>query len=205
MKKTEAIQIITRCAKEYRSGLSNQNILFLFGAETQAEYFETTFLPRHFLHLTGVVPAEGRVRSSKDFYEKCCKGKLSPEDFSFADNGTTEMKLSVLPQLMQIDRKARMVGDYDFAKSVLRTEKLAGGVRACMGFVRDTGAHPFYVPNTALREDIRDVTVSPQKRILAIFRKGIREPCYTQCCYLAKGVAWAEISLPAELVGRLSP
>jgi hypothetical protein len=200
MKKTEAIKIITDCAREYQHGLANRNILFLFGDLSAVECFETTFLPRHFLHLTGVEPVPGRVRSSTDFYDRCRKSRLSPSDFEFAPNGTTDMKLTVLPQLMQIYHTANMIGDFDFTKSLLYTEKLAGNVSACMGFVRD-GA--FYIPNTTLREDIRDLTVRPQKRILATFQKTIREPEYARLCYIAKGVDLFRIKLPGELTGRI--
>lgn len=75
------------------------------------------------------------------------------------------MKLSVLPQLMKIYRSAKMVGDYSFTKSVLYTEKLVGNITASLGFVRDD---KYYIPNTALKEDIRDITIKPHSRMLAI-------------------------------------
>ena len=186
MKKENAIKIITECAKLYNENLENKNLLFIFGAEKSPEFFEASFLPRNFLHLTGVKIFEERVGGSVDFYERCLRGKLSPSDFSFADNGTTDMKLSILPQLMKIQICAKMVGTYDFAKSVLFTEKVAGNIYACMGFVKENN---YYIPNTALREDIRDISVRPQKRILAIFKKDIPQRFYPLTpCYSAKKV-----------------
>ena len=96
------------------------------------------------------------------------------------------MKLSILPQLMKIQTCAKMVGIYDHKKSVLYTEKIAGNIYACMGFIKE---NDYYIPNTALREDIRDISVQPQKRVLAIFKKNIPQKFYDEIpCYLAKKV-----------------
>ena len=201
MKKEDAIRIMGNCARQYYENLENRNLLFLFGTPQTPQYFEATFLPRHFLHLTGVEPSTDRVNSSTDFYDRCLKGRLTPADFKLPKNGTAEMKLAVLPQLMQRFKTAKMIGDYDFTKSILYTERLAGNVSACMGFVRDD---LYYIPNTALREDIRNITKHPQKRILAVYRKSIREQKYAELCYTAKGTRLSEIQLPAELQGRIT-
>jgi len=186
MKKEQAIKIITEAAKIYNENLENKNLLFIFGVEKSPEFFETSFLPRNFLHLTGVKIIEKRIRGSVDFYEKCLKGKLSPSDFSFADNGTTDMKLSILPKLMKIQTCAKMVGIYDNTKSVLYTEKLAGNIYACMGFIKEDD---YYIPNTALREDIRNISIRPQKRVLSIFKKDIPQKIYgITPCYFAKKI-----------------
>lgn len=200
MKKDEAIRIMAECAKLYHENLENHNLLFVFGLPQAPEYFEATFLPRHFLHLTGVELSADRVKSSTDFYDRCLKGRLKPSDFNIPKNGTAEMKLSILPQLMKVYKTAKMIGDYSFTKSVLYTEKLAGNISACMGFVRDDR---FYIPNTALREDIRDVTKRPQKRILAIYRKPIREQKYIELCYVAKDVNIAELPLSEDIHGKI--
>lgn len=185
MKKDAAIKIITDCAKQYHANLEGKNLLFVFGSLQKPSTFETVFLPRNFLHLTGVEVDESRFAGSSDFYEKCLKGQLSPRDFSLANNGTTEMKLSILPQLMNIQRFAKMVGDYSFTKSMLYTEKLAGNITACLGFVRED---TYYIPNTAIKEDIRDITRRPQQRILLIYKKHIHEVQYRELCYAAKNI-----------------
>ncbi|MBR1496409.1 MAG: hypothetical protein IJ617_02145 [Oscillospiraceae bacterium] len=100
-------------------------------------------------------------------YDRCLTRSLRTSDFSIPDSGTIEMKLSVLPQMINISKTAKMIGEYSFSKSLLYTEKLAGNVTACVGFVRDDR---FYIPNTVLREDIRDITKRPQKRVLAVFK-----------------------------------
>lgn len=43
-----------------------------------------------------------------------------------------------------------------------------------------------YIPNTALKQDIRDITHSPQEPVKAIFKKYIRDDKYNQICYTAK-------------------
>ena len=191
MKKDAAIKIITDCAKQYHANLEGRNLLFVFGSSQKPSTLETVFLPRNFLHLTGVEVDENSFTGSSDFYEKCLKGQLSPSDFSLANNGTTEMKLSILPQLMNIHRFAKMVGDYSFTKSMLYTEKLAGNITACLGFVRDD---TYYIPNTAIKEDIREVTRRPQQRVLLIYKKLIHEAQYSELCYVAKGIDVEQIT-----------
>ena len=87
---------------------------------------------------------------------------------------------------MKIQTCAKMVGIYDYTKSVLYTEKIAGNVYACIGFIKENN---YYIPNTALREDIRDISIRPQKRVLAIFKKNIHEKFYCITpCYLIKKI-----------------
>ncbi len=87
---------------------------------------------------------------------------------------------------MKIDKIARMVGDYSHTKTALYTEKLTGTTSMSLGFIQDKSN--FYIPNTILKEDIRDVTLRPQKKILAIYKKNEDELKYYKCSYLAKNV-----------------
>lgn len=199
MKKEEAIKIITSCAKQYKENLENRNLLFIFKNEKGFDFFQAVFLPRNFLHLTGVEVNEKTVKST-DFYEMCLKGQLSPSLFEIASDGTTDMKLSILPQIMIIYRTAKMVGEYDYSKSLLVTEKIAGSVTACLGFVRDG---EYYIPNTALKEDIRDITLKPQQRIIAIFSKSKDAEKFTHLCYTAKGVNLDNITFPAVILDKI--
>ncbi len=68
-----------------------------------------------------------------------------------------------------------------------------------MGFVRD---NQYYIPNTALKEDIRNVTIHPQKRILAIYRKPIKDQQYVELCYVAKGIL-PEKAVPADIKDKV--
>ena len=198
MKKEEAIKIMSDCAKRYHDNLEGNNVLFLYGSPQCPEYFEVSFLPRNFLHLTGVELTGSRFTSSVDFYDRCLKGRLNSSDFTMPPRGMAEVKLTVLPQLMSIHKTAKMVGDYNGTKPVLVTDKLAGNVFACMGFVLDK---QYYMPNTALKNDIRDL-VGQHKRVIATFRKPIRSTAYTELCYVAKGIDLTKASLPEVVAYR---
>jgi hypothetical protein len=115
--------------------------------------------------------------------------RLSPDHILFADDGTTPLKLEDLPTLMKIHRTAKMVGNYDASRAFLYTEKIVGGVFASLGFVRDKNYpdNRFYVPNTAIKGDIRNLTVQPVQRIMAILSKPMSSKDYMHLVYLAKG------------------
>ena len=109
----------------------------------------------------------------------CIAHKLSPKAFEFAPDGTTQLKLEVLPQLMRKDLSAKMIGDIDSQTPKLYTEKLVGNIRACMGLVNDSST---YVPNTVLNRDMRDIT-SNRAQIVAVFRKSTEENQYSEVTY----------------------
>jgi hypothetical protein len=115
----------------------------------------------------------------------CLDGRLSPSQFEFRNDGTTLLKLAVLEPLMNMGEYPRMIGQFAGNRPSLITDQLAGTVHACMGFVQEDGV---YVPNTALREDTRDV-VKGTNRIIAIMRKEMNEPHYTTVTSRAKGSA----------------
>ena len=108
---------------------------------------------------------------------------MSIGDFEFRDDGTTEMKLSVLPEVIKIHTSSRMTGEFTRTGIQLYTERIAGGTKGCMGFVKDKN---YYAPNTVLKEDIRDITRSPQYRIVATFIKKIKDEKYDLLSYTAK-------------------
>ena len=197
MKKEEAIKIMSECAKRYHDNLEGKNVLFLFGSPQCPEFFEVTFLPRNFQHLTGV-ELMGRITSSVDFYDRCRKERLNTSDFAMPPRGMAEVKLTVLPQLMSIHKSARMVGDYNNSKPVLYTEKLAGNITACMGFIH---GNKYYMPNTALKNDIRDI-VGQQKRVIATFRKSVKALTYAELCYAAKGIDLSVVPFPDVVTYR---
>ena len=205
MRKREAIGIITTCAAMYDKNLVNRNFLFVYGSEEQPFYMETVFLPRHFLHLTGVKLPEDKgndpelAQSSVDFYQRALKHRLRESDFVMSNDGTVEMKLSVLTSLMNIHKVSKMVGTYDSSKALLSTEKLAGTVTACMGFVREKSSG-YFVPNTALREDIRNITLRPQEKVLCVLQKEVKDATYTAICYKAKTVQLKDIPFSEKVV-----
>ncbi len=197
--KAEAIKIVTSCAEKYRDELAGRSLLLICqDKHKHTSCIELTFTPRNFLHLTGLkVQRHGDdPLTAAVFYTRCLEHKLSPSDFSFSEDGTTQMKLAVLPLVISKNLSANMVGDYNSSKPKLYTEKLVGGVKACVGFVIDETSGSF-VPNTVLKEDIRD-NVHSAVRIAAIYRKKLDESQYTEMTYQAKKLDWSTITLPEE-------
>ena len=186
MQKKDIIRLVVSGAEEYHTHLENRNLMFFFGSPDAPETMEAVFHPRNFLHLTGLRLYPNRIRSSTEFYNRCLRHRLSPDDFFLPEDGTAEMKLQILPGIVKIHQSAKMAGEYESTKIFLYTEKLVGNVSTCLGFTKDG---QYYIPNTALREDIRNVTRRPALRMLAILRKPIREPAYREICYQAKGIA----------------
>lgn len=184
MDKDNALKIIVTCAKIYKENLLNKNVLFVYGSLANINYIETLFLQRHFLHLTGVHVQSKRL-SSTEFFSMSINNRLRTSDFELPKDGTADLKLAILPALMIIHKTAKMIGEYDNSKTLLFTAKIIGNVTACIGFVPE---NRFYVPNTALKEDIRNVTSLPQLRILASYRKNVKDTNYHDLCYIAKGI-----------------
>ena len=136
-----------------------------------------------------------------DFYNRCLSHKLSPKDFEFSDDETTHMKLSVLPYVINKNLNANMIGTYNLNKPNLYTDKIAGGIKACMGFVIDEN-HNSYVPNTLLKEDIRHI-VNNYARVILVFRKDIHEDNYKELTYRVKNVTWDKVKIPEDIASLL--
>lgn len=102
-------------------------------------------------------------------------------DFEFAKDGTTLLKLEVLPRLISKNLSATMIGDYNSRNPKPVTGKLAGSTAACIGFVT-TGPADRYVTNTVLKIDIRDY-INNQVRVLAVYRKSMDADLYEEATY----------------------
>ena len=203
MKKMDTISKIVSCAIAYRDNLVNRNFLFVIGMENTIEYFETIFLPRHFMHLTGIVCTDAELKSV-DFYNMCITGKLPFSAIELNKDGTTRMKLLVLSQLMCIHKTARMAGDFRGASVKLQTSKVAGTTVACMGFVQESEYSNLYVPNTVLNIDTRKAAQRPIKRVMTVFEKEKDASSYSLCTYTAKGLALDDILKNHELAAKIS-
>ena len=180
--KQQAVAIISSCAEMYKNNLDGNMLLYiLMDKHKRISTLEVCFYPYNFLHLTGIKLKEHT--SATDFYEKCLEHKLSTNDFSFAKDGTTQLKLQVLPQLLTPNTSSKMAGEYNNYAPRLYTEKLAGGVKACLGFVKAN--HGKYVPNTILNVDIRTVAKLPLQ-VIATYRKKQSDYTYSELVYKAK-------------------
>ena len=156
--------------------------LFVTAGESKADYFEALFRPENFLHLTGV---KTNLEASLFLYTAISR-KLSPSSIAFDFKGTARIKLEILPRLMSIHILARMVGDYDNTKPLLIADKFAGTVTMAMGFANING---LYIPNTALKLDVRDITLNATRRkVAAVFVKPRGDDLYKRLTYIAKGM-----------------
>lgn len=183
MSKQEALNIILNCSKMYQENLENKNILYIIQDKLgKISYLETTFLSRNFLHLTGVKILNSKIKSSTDFYNFCLKKQLSISDFKFNSNGTTTKKLNILQSIMQIHKNAKIIGKYNKLKKYLSTEILIGGINACIGCIKQKN---YYIPNTVLKEDIRNI-VEEQYKVIFILRKEVKDKKYNEITYRNK-------------------
>ena len=172
MDKRRAIQIMTKAAQLYKENLEDQKVLFLYGLPREVKKqlqekgkilssvhgYEVAFHRYNFLHLTGVRLNKKTTASAIHFYQKCLDKRLTENDFSFA------------------------IGEFTDRGPKLFTEKAAGNVCGCIGFVQDKNTK-LNVPNTLLKKDIRDVTAQPTYKVFAVISKHYTEDRYS---YLAK-------------------
>lgn len=198
MEKKEALQALFTSAELYHRNFENRNLLIIGASSSlnSISAMEASFRDVNFLHLTGVRLEAKRRLSAGRFFALCLQKRLSPHDFQFAGNGTTEQKLSILPTLFASGNlSANMLGDYHDRRPALITDKLVGNIRCCIGFVYNDGLHT-YVPNTVLNTDMRD-SIQNKQRILAIYRKPRSEVRYSELIYQAKKIDWSRVRLPA--------
>ncbi len=107
----------------------------------------------------------------------------------------------VLPSLFDLRSGFKMIGEYNYSKKFLYTEKLCGGVHGCIGFVPDKGS-PYFVPDTSLQEDIRNLIVQPYK-IIAILEKPITDKLYSTITDKKKGIYLVESDFVQPLKGKM--
>lgn len=88
---------------------------------------------------------------------------------------------------MGIKRNVTMIGDFTDRGPKLFTEKAAGNVCGCIGFVKDRNTR-LNVPNTLLKKDIRDVIVSPVQKVYAVLSKSYTAEKYSILEKVDKGM-----------------
>ncbi len=197
MKKEDAFKLLLQSVDLYERNLKNKNLLFLCMDKHNTLYaIETLFLRSNFLHLTGVKFKPGKALHANEFYSRCLDRRLRMDDFEFDTKGTTQMKLSVLPQLFQKNLGAIMAGNFTPQGVLLSTEKLIGNERAVLGFVFDPKRNAF-LPNTSLKGDVRNY-VDQHLRIIATYRKPAAESTYQEIVYESKTVNREALVFPKE-------
>lgn len=201
MDKSEAISIINRCAKTYKKYLDGKQVVFVYrDANNHSGYTEVKFRSYNFLHFTGVTLRKGL--NANDFYRFALNNRLSERDFSFKNSHTTELKLKVLDSIMNIDTKARMIGNYIGPHLELYTEKVTGTTTACLGLIEKDDC---YIPNSVLSEDIRSIVPKPPGKIYAIFKKNTSSTLYTQLTYKSQNMKITKKCLPKSLADHIEP
>lgn len=183
--KKEIINIISKSQKEFDENLKNKNVMFVYeDNKGNVDKVEVVLPVSCFYHLTGVMAydKDNKLINSYKFYNLLNKNRISSMNIKIK-NKTTYYKLNVLPQLMKIDRNANMIGEFVGNNLYLRTEKVAGNVNACMGFIKNTKLESVYIPNTILKEDIRKIT-SNRNKIVGIMKKDINDELYEEITYL---------------------
>lgn len=182
----QILSIVSKCVEEYDNNLINKKVMLILENKDKTIGKEEVYFPKSsFYHLTDtrIKEKNGRELNSYEVYDKIRDNKITLNQYIIeSKDKTTDLKLQVLPQLMRIDRMANMLGDFTNYNMFLQTEKIAGSVNACMGFIKDTKLNT-YVPNTALKKDIRDIT-NNRSKIIAILKKDITENLYRNITYL---------------------
>lgn len=205
---------MTRAVTLYHA--KDQKVIFLYGVpakvrkQLQAEGgkllsikgYEVAFHRYNFLHLTGVRLNSSSVASAIHFFEKCMDNRLTPEDFSFAKDGSTVQKLDILENMMGIKRSVTMIGDFMGGGPKLFAEKAAGNVCGYIGFVKDWNTR-LNVPNTLLKKDIRDVTVSPVQKVYAVLSKNYTAEKYSVLEKVDKGIDIEKCFFTEEIEKKL--
>lgn len=149
--------------------------------------YEVAFHRCNFLHLTGVRLNKGTTVSAIHFYQKCIDKRLTENDFTFANDGSTGQKLDILESMMQIKKNVTMIGEFTDRGPKLFAEKAAGNVCGCIGFAQDRNTK-LNVPNTLLKKDIRDVTAQPVYKVFAVISKHYTDDKYSQVAKLDRNI-----------------
>ena len=199
MTKKEAISIISKCATLYAANLCDRQLAFVYrDGNNQTGFVEVTFRSNNFMHFTGI-DTKNHIKANA-FYRDALDKRLKESTIQFKSNHTTELKLQILQNIMNIPFTARMIGNYTGAHLDLYTEKVAGTTTACLGLILRENE---YIPNTILKEDIRNITPKPPGKIFAIFRKPIRQDTYTELTFRNGSIDITKKCLPPDLLKKV--
>lgn len=201
MEKREIIKIIENCAIKYKNNLSNKNLLFVYYDKNIIKYIETKFLPSNFLHLTGIKYERESNNNAIKFYKDILDKKVSLKNLKIVNEGIIKLKLNILNMILDINYSAKMIGEFNSNfKKLLRTEKIIGTNVYSMGFVK---VGDYYIPNTTLKEDIRNIT-NKTNRVIAIFSKEINEKQYSKLTYINKKTELVQIFKNKEIISKIN-
>lgn len=179
LNKKDVLKTIISSAKLYKKNLENKNLLIVSRRKSQPfKFWELKFEKKQFKHLIGI----DTTLSSTHFYKKALSGKLSVNDFELRTDGTTELKLLVLPSLMDFKDHVRMIGEFEDCSPKLFTEVLAGNIQGALGFVHDNKDE--LVPNTCLKCNTNHR--ADAERIVLILSRNLSDTDYSNIEYIAQ-------------------
>lgn len=184
--------ILLKCAEIYRNELLNTNLLFIYinRITKKYEYIETTYLDRNFKHLTGIQYlnknkniADNSLDSATHFFNLAVCKRLDIKKCYYKFDGTTKLKLQILPMVMNVKKNARMIGDYNEGRMHIMADKMCGTNSMTLAFINDRVYG--YCPSSSLCEDIRKM-VTQYHSISAIFQKNMDVEKYDRLCFKNK-------------------
>ena len=203
----EVRSLLFRCAKEYKIKLCDRQFLIIFKKSSESDiygFFEAKFKAGNFQHLSGIEhPSDKKnIQSSAGFFRKCYSNKLSNSEIVFKKDGTTRLKLKVLPYAMDFVKLAKMVGIPDDKTAELDVSFMSGGIKYCLGFRKDEDSDT-YIPVTLLDRDIRTICTDTYQ-ILGIMEKACGDQnSYNRIRYTAKNIDLSKLNLPDEIKNRI--
>ena len=193
--KLQVLQIITKCAKEYKQVLLGRHFLIVYQKSGQVLYKCISFRDYNYLHLTGVKTK----LSARKFFERASSDRLSINDFTVDNYGKVQQKINVLPYLSQLLYNNCMIGDFINSGVWIQADYFVGDTRAVIsvGFQQKGELD---IPVTLYKKKKKKLS-APTCKVLAIFSKMYNEDKYSNCTYLSKGQVISKF--PTEIVQRL--
>lgn len=106
--KTKAVSLAIDYSHLYQRELNNKTLLFICtDKHNKTIPYEFSFRERNYMHLTGLVPvfykdANNHLHklTANEFYNRCISNILTENQFEFKKDGTTPLKLKLLPQIL---------------------------------------------------------------------------------------------------------
>ena len=101
MTKKEAISIISKCVTLYAANLCDQQLAFFYrDGNNQTGFVEVTFGFNNFMHFTGI-DTKKHIKANA-FYRDSLDKRPKESAIQFKNNHTTELKLQILQNIMNI-------------------------------------------------------------------------------------------------------
>lgn len=192
---------IIQASKKYKDHLLNHNFLIVYSHCNKLDYYETVCLNIHYKHLTGIKTSI----KAKDFFKKCYKGIIKPEEYTTSEDGSTELKLQVILDAMEFENTAKNIGFFNGKSGInLVSDMIVGNYVYSLGFVKDSNIPKYYVPNTLLKKNIKDVSLNPIGDIICIISKQVKDKQYNNVVYFREYYEMLEIDLPSSITDILS-